>query len=84
MHRPRERKTEQTLKLTLSRGGAQKIVTPDNIGDPISGVINHDCEVVGPCTISPPQDEIADLLGDILHDSPGSPIFKLLRSFFNL
>jgi hypothetical protein len=84
MHRARERETEQTLKLTLSRGGAQKIGTPDNICDAIGCVINHDCEVVGPCTISPPQDEIADLLGDILHDSPGSPIFKLLRSFFNL
>jgi hypothetical protein len=84
MHRARERKTEQTLKLTLSRGGAQKIVTPDNICHLISGVINHDREVVSPCPISAPQDEIADLLGDILRDSPGSPIFKLLRSFFNL
>jgi hypothetical protein len=84
MHRARELKTKQTLKPALSRGSAQEVVTADNIRDPIGCVINDDREVVGPCTISPAQDEVANLLGDILRDSPRSPILKLLRSFLHL
>jgi hypothetical protein len=84
MHRAWELKTKHTLQLTLPRGSAQEVVTADNIRDPIGRVIHHDGEVIGPCTISPAQDEVANLLGDILRNSPRSPILKLLRSFFHL
>jgi hypothetical protein len=84
MHRARELKTKQTLKLTLARGGAQEVVTPNNIRDSIGCVIHDDCEVVGPGTVCSPQNEVTDLLGDILPDSPGSPIIKTLGTFLNL
>jgi hypothetical protein len=84
MHHAREREAKQTLKLTLSCGGAQEVVSPNNIGDPIGCVINDDCEVVGPGTICSPQDEVTDLLGDILRDSPGSPVVKTFGTFLNL
>jgi hypothetical protein len=84
MHRAREREAEQTLKLTLPCGGAQEVVPPNDIRDPIGCVINDDREVVGPGTTCSPQDEVTDLLGDILRDSPGSPVVKTLRTFLNL
>jgi hypothetical protein len=84
MHRARERETKQTLKLALSCGGAQEVATANNIRDPIGCVIHDDCEVVGPGTVCSPQNEVTDLLGDILRDSPGSPIIKTLGTFFNL
>jgi pyrimidine deaminase RibD-like protein len=54
MHRARGLKTKQTLKLALSRGGSQKVVTPNNIRDSIGCVIHDDCEVVGPGTVCSP------------------------------
>jgi len=84
MHRTREREAEQTLKLALPCGGAQQVVSPNNIRDPIGCVINDDREVVGPGTICSPQDEVTDLLGDILRHSPRSPVVKTLRAFLNL
>jgi len=84
MHRARELKTKQTLKLALSRGGGQEVVTPNNIRDPIGCIIHDDREVVGPGTVCSPQDKVTDLLGDILRDSPGSPVVETLGTFLNL
>jgi hypothetical protein len=84
MHRARERETKQTLKLALSCGGAQEVATANNIRDPIGCVINDDREVVGPGAVCSAEDEVTDLPGDILRDSPGSPIVETLGTFLNL
>jgi len=52
---------ERVIEKQLPGSGLEQVLTPDDLGDPHRGVIDHHGEVVGWNVVVPPHDEITKI-----------------------
>jgi hypothetical protein len=79
MQRTRERQTEHTLQVALTRSRAQQIIPADDVSDAIGRIVDNDRKVIGPGAIGTVHDKIANFAGNILLDPASGAVCEHLQ-----
>ncbi len=66
----RHGQVELLLQVDLPRGGVQEVLTAQDVGDPLVGVIHHGGEMIGVVPIAAVHHEVAHFACQVLNDLP--------------